>query len=204
MRVAIDVDRKKLAEALLFVEKDGPLVNQQAVWDAAAEVYNKTAAKEIGGGTVRNRAMQWGIKVITPVGKRGRAAGIPMDPEHKKRMLEAGAAARASGKGRGGKVKNHPHRAASRKAQIEELERNNATRFLPLVELAVNGNRRAADKLGCLGCVGYVTAEVRMCKDIACSHWLGRPFQKFADSVSIEEMEAAEMSEPDEELEAVA
>ena len=197
------VDRRYLEEAVQEAEKNGPLANLDELWRKAADIYNHQLARlvncdeeglvPISHSVAYLRANEWHIPRKTVAGKKGRAAGVPMDPEHKRKMLEAGAAARAAGGGRNAKIKNHPQREESRLAQLAQLENNNAMRFAPLVELAVDGNRRAQDKLFCLGCVGYQTAEVRRCCDIGCSKWLGRPFQKAAENATAEEMEASDV-----------
>jgi hypothetical protein len=166
--------------------------------------------KQIAWQVVGLRVKEWKLDVKTQAGKQGREPKpekekVVLTDEQKlarkERLTAQLAAGRKNGGKRSNKVKNHPHRAEAVAAMTAELVRCEATRFLPLVELVANGSRRAADKLFCLGCVGYQSAEVRRCSDIGCPKWLGRPFQKSAETATAEEMEAVDAQLDTEELE---
>ncbi len=192
MKTPIQVDRPKLELAVQLAESKGALSNHNVLWETAASLYNAMDGipREISFSVVRSRVLEWKLPIVTVAGKRGRAAGVPMTADHKAKLH--------GGKKKGNKVKRHPQRDASLAAMRAELVRNDAERFLPLVELVGQGSRRAKDKLFCLGCVGYQSAEVRRCSDIGCPHWLSRPFQKSAEDASAEEMEAEDVVELEE------
>lgn len=193
-RAKLEVNREILVRALTRAEANGPLENQSKLWNSACSIYNQQKIPcPITPVVVMLRAKEWGIQVKTLPGKRGggRKSGVPLSDEQK-------AALQAGRKRRG----EHPQKEAWIAAQREKLRINGALRLLPLVESAAKGRRKAQDKLFCMECCGYSSKEVRLCSDIGCPKWLGRPFQQAqtdeeiaAEEIAAEEIAAEETSE---------
>jgi len=165
---AIPVNRHILTQAIKDAEKDGPLNNQKAVWEAAAVLYNARCnpEKPLSHSIVGLRAKTWKIEIQTLSGKGRRG---PMSEEHKAAFIAA----------RGKRVKKGDKFQQSEVAQqaLALLEKEVPTRWSTLVCSARNGSRTAAMKLKCLECSAYQTAEIRKCPIMACPLWLFRPYQ---------------------------
>ena len=74
---AFVVDRAKLEAALNSAEVNGPLVNRSVLFNKAAILYNAdNPPREITAAVIYLRVNEWGIELKTPVGKRGRVAGV--------------------------------------------------------------------------------------------------------------------------------
>lgn len=184
-RRTIPVDKEKLRQSIVAVEKDGPLKNRNELAEAVAKHYNSTGDnEEISHSVVTLRIKAFGLEesLKTPKGKRGRAK---MSDEQKAAM----AAGRAGGR------TSKADKIAGRQdyqAALAKLEESVPPRFTHVLEQVKSGSRTAAVKLNCLGCMGFgSTKDVRECSVFTCSLWMFRPFQG--------KLEPEEENEPEEE-----
>ena len=164
---AIEVNQYALTKAIEDAEKDGPLPNQKVLWETACELYNKKAlGTTISHSIVQLRAKEWHLQIKT---KSAKGRHGPMSPEHKERFL----AARGTRTSRKDKFKNDP--------EIQEhfklLRERTPVRFHQIVDLVEEGSRTASQKLKCLDCSNFQTAEIRRCEIKACPQWAFRPYQ---------------------------
>jgi len=58
--------------------------------------------------------------------------------------------------------------------RLREMPKSQRANYLKAQE---GKSRCAAMKAKCLDCMGYKIEEVRQCTDLACSHYLYRPYQ---------------------------
>ena len=183
-RKSIEVNKEKLIEAIKQVEANGPLANRNEVNEAAAALYNKSNPDmpKITKGIVYLRIRSWGIELITPKGKRGRAV---MTESHKHKLKAGRARAREAR----ANVKDTPMVNES----IAALKKRVEPRFYPLVQKVKKGSRAAAVKLFCLECVGFKTADVRSCTATHCPLWLFRPYQGDIEPEEQEQIEVEKM-----------
>ena len=198
-RTKIKIDRKKFNAAIKQAEKDGPLPNRSELYKTVAEIYNGMVPPQdretgrrnhISFSVVSLRVKEWEIKVKTPVGKRGRAAGVPMSDEQKKKMQ----ASRKNRKSKGEKFEN----SDEAQEHFGYLKKTTPKRFHAIIDAIAKGSRTAAVKLQCLQCCGWVTKEVRSCSSIKiCPLFLFRPYQSKEDAA---EFDADGGNEPDKEV----
>jgi hypothetical protein len=175
----IEVDKDKLTAAIQEAEKDGPLKNLSELWQAAAEIYNKTADRAITHSVVYLRAKEWEIPHQTVGGKRGGDGSQLRN--------------RGPRKSRGEKLAGNEE-AQQCFAKLREItEAHEVPRYLPLIEKIEKGSMAAAVKFHCLECCAFVTKEVRLCGCQECALWPFRPYQHQVeeDEVESEEKEAA-------------
>ena len=181
---AILVDRYALTKAIEDAEKDGPLRNQKELWEIACELYNKKAlGPTISHSIVQLRAREWKLEIKTKSAKGRRG---PMSPEHRASFL----AARGKRTSRKDKFKNDP--------EIQEhfklLRERTPVRFHQIIDLVEEGSRTASQKLKCLDCSNFQTAEIRRCEIKACPQWAFRPYQgKTEDDEDVQEAEVVDM-----------
>jgi len=207
-KVETPVDRNVLIEAIAEVEKNGPLPNRDALHKAVAPIYNRNkpgTMKSIEFSVVMLRIKKWEIPVKTPMGKRGRAAGVPLSDEQKQRMQEGRAAAR-QGNERKAKGDKHPDAGKVREHLTKQLTDMGGDRFVPLVDKMIKGSTRAERKLTCVICMGCQIKEIKRCGDLACPHFLKRPFQNVEIVIEngIETIDEAADAAEDEAAESVA
>lgn len=175
-RVAMKVDLGLLLHK--FKAHDGNVKNQNMLWTAVADDYNKCKSadlKEISAGVVRLRVLDGKWEMKTPKGKRGRS-DIHLSRKGPKVS-------------RVDKWKSDPAVQASQK----ELLRTTITRFKPLaLKVLETGSLKAAVALNCIECSGWSTVEVRNCATSACALWPFRPYQgKKSDEEETEELKEA-------------
>jgi len=164
---AIQVDRYILTKAIEDIEKDGPLSNQKELWIKACELYNqKSSGPTISFSVVQLRAREWKLKIKT---KSAKGRHGPMSEEHKERFL----AARGKRTSRKDKFKTDPEI----QEHFVQLRIRTPERFHQIIDLIERGSRTASQKLKCLDCACYQTAEIRRCDIIACPQWAFRPYQ---------------------------
>jgi hypothetical protein len=201
-RAVIPVDRKKFEAAITSAEANGGLANNSILATKVADIYNKMSPpKPITFSVVLLRIRDWKIVVKTVPGKRGRAAGVKMSPEHKQAMLDG----RKDRKSRGEKFKKNPKYNAAVSAMKQVCVSHNKQQYLPLVDLVVKGSTNASKKLNCLMCTSFQTQEVRKCSDLSCAWWLSRPYQnvKTDEDVVAEDEKFMEKATAEEELASV-
>lgn len=170
------VDRAALLAAIAVCETNGPFANRSMLYGCVAVQYNhvEQPRKPITPSIVLLRIRDWHLAVKTPIGKRGRAKGSTMSPEHKAAMLA----------GRGQRTPKSERFASDPAivASLNSLAQRTPERFRGLVDDIRNGSRNAAVKLHCLECSGYQTSEVTDCVCVACPLWAFRPYQKGGQS----------------------
>ena len=74
MRTAMKVNQAILEASVAEAEKNGPLKNLVALWQATSAIYNKTTKGTITPSVVMLRCADWNIAYKTVAGKRGRPA----------------------------------------------------------------------------------------------------------------------------------
>lgn len=174
-RVKIEVDRKLLFSCIQEVEKDGPLTNQNLLWEAVAELYNKQAKVPITPAVVGLRAKEWSIPLKTVPGKRGRQKGSG-NPA----FLAAARAAKGPRKSRGEKFAGNASIADHNQQLIQIVPAS----FRSLAERAAKGSMKAAVVLHCVQCTGYDRKSVKHCtSNGSCPLWAYRPYQGVDDEV---------------------
>lgn len=179
-RTPVEIDRAKLEEAVMLAEIDGPLKNQNKLWNEAATLYNDaiigTGLKSISHSLVMLRVNEWGIEIKTPKGVRGKKA---MSETHKIKLKAGREKAKLSS--------NEPN---PRLEEYKEgLRAKCPPRYYALVAKSAEGSKAAARKLMCLECVGFKTAYVRECTAVACPLWIHRPYQGAVEPEEDEERE---------------
>lgn len=192
-KTAIPVDKKVLIFALNAAECDGPLANRGKLWEAAAEIYNKQVgiAKPITFSVVSLRVKEWDLPVKTPVGKKGRAAGVPISEEQKLAMQ--------AGRAKGGRAEKFKPFAA----HFEALKSDKPQRFFHVIDKMAAGSMRACVAGMCLECTADQPIEIKHCPSNGvqapiCPLYLFRPYQAKVgetnplDSETVEEIEIAD------------
>ena len=170
MRVARVVNKELLIASIKEAEANGPLLNQSAVFQKSAGIYNTkkdATLPELNAGIVSLRVKEFSITIITPKGKKGRAAG-------------------SSPVGFGGTGKRTPKAekfAADKEVvqKFQDLYKDTPERFQPVLERARKGSRTAAAKLKCLECCSWQTGEVAKCQ-VTCFLWPFRPYKSKNDA----------------------
>jgi hypothetical protein len=180
-RPTVQVDREKLTQAIRQAESKGPLANQSMVFESACEIYNtrNPGLAKIKAGTAYNRADEWGIKLVTPKGKRG-----AMTAEHK--------AAMKAGRG------NRESRATLfqlpiYKPTFEAMRRMNPEALGLIDDIEKKGSMRAAVDLNCRHCMGHdnVVSSIRECPSKGCAFYVFRPYKTEAEEAASPEPEQA-------------
>jgi hypothetical protein len=169
-KTALVVDKNLFIVSIKEAEKDGPLPNQSAVQQKVSEIYNakKDASfKAISPSVVYLRIKEFGVTLVTPKGKKGRAAGF------------------AGNRGTIVRTPKAEKFAADPKVvrMFQELYKVVPERFQPVLEKARKGSRNAAVKLMCLSCVNYETGEVGRCNCV-CPLWAFRPYKSKTDAAN--------------------
>lgn len=165
---ATPVDRSLLEQSLKEAEKNGPLKNLNALWKAAATIYNRTSKTKITHSIVSLRVRDWRIQVQTVPGKRGKST---MSAEHKAALQ----ASRGNRKPRSEKMKEF---SGTFKAMRRRFKKDpSLLRFLPIVDSAEKGSLTAAIKLQCLDCSDYQTQEIKQCHIQSCPLYPHRPYK---------------------------
>lgn len=207
-RVAVVVNREKLVASIRTVEKNGPMNTRSELYEKVAKEYNSNVASsnlEITSSVVMLRINEFKLTVLTPVGQRGRKAGVKMTDEQKA-ALAAGRKNRVPG-GRKAKFQKNPEI----KQALIDLQKSVPETFLPLVERIVNGSVTSAVRLMCLQCSNFQRVEVKECQMTNCALYAFRPYQtgiedsteEIADEESLEN-ETSEVIEIEEEIEEAA
>lgn len=167
----IPVDKTLLQAAIDKAEANGPLTNQNALWQKTAELYNANpGAKPITFSVVYLRFNQFDLTCKTPKGKKGRTS---MSQEQKDSM-QAGRVAKGP---RSSKVKKLAGTDDYRK-HIERLREATPERFRPLIDRIEKGSKSAASKLMCIQCMGFRTSDIHACQGFSCPMFLFRPYQR--------------------------
>jgi hypothetical protein len=186
-RKSVAVDKVKLTSAINQAESKGPLGNLSQLWEAAAEIYNKSNPEvQITPSVVYLRVGEFKIPTKTVAGKRGRG---PLTAEHKEAMQKAR-----------GKRKPRAEKFASDPSIVESFERQKSRapeRYLPLVLKSQAGSSKAAIALTCLDCCCWQAIEVKNCGSNDCGLWPIRPYQsknkKDDDEDVVEELNVEEL-----------
>jgi hypothetical protein len=182
------VDQKLLVRAIEQAEKDGPLRNLQALWEATCKIYNglvgETQFPEITPSVVMLRVERdWHLSHKTVAGKKGRGA---LSDEQKAAMQAGRQGGRTS---KAEKFAKNPAIAQAHKL----LRERTPERFHNLVDQVEAGSRSAAVKLNCLECSAYVTSEVRQCVCSHCPLFAFRPYQGSVEADEVEELDTEEL-----------
>lgn len=178
-RTATPVDRVALEAAIQQAEANGPLRTQNDVWKAAADIYNKTAAKPISFSVVLLRAGEWGTILKT---KSARGQGRTMSAEQISAMQA----------GRGKRVARAEKFSGDERIQkhIVHLKQYVPERYAGLVARIEKGSMKAATALNCASCMGFedVANQVRNCTTKICAMYPFRPYQKATGEVNEDEL----------------
>lgn len=184
-RTAVKVDRVKLVAAINEAEKNGPCLTRSKLYDRATRAYNSSVSDtslEITPSIVMLRIKEFNLTVKTPIGQRGRQAGVKMTDEHKA-ALAAGRQNRVKG-GRKAKFEKNPEI----KAALVDLKEKTPESYVSLVEKIAAGSMRAAVRLNCLQCSNYQRVEIKECNCTGCPMFAFRPYQDSVEEVETEEV----------------
>lgn len=178
-RTSVAVDRAKLIFSIAEVEKNGALVNRSVLHTKVAEYYNGVVidSPKITPAIVGLRIKEWNINVTTPVGKRGRQAGVSMTPEQKALLANRTRTTRSEKF-----AKNPEIKAALQDLKSEIGSSKESSLYLPLVDKICGGSMKAAVKLMCLTCSNFQRNEVKECGATNCPLYAFRPFQNTAEN----------------------
>lgn len=167
-RTKLEVNRELMVSCIKEAEKNGPLTNQNALWNEVAGLYNVKAAHSITFSVVALRVKEWGLSVQTQPGVRGRAPGGTLS-DAQKAAMQAGRLARKD------------RLLTGDDAEVYAQIRSDAPeRFQGLVDRAERGSKSALLKLVCLDCTCYQPCEISACSAI-CPLKPFRPYQKGED-----------------------
>lgn len=157
-RTKLDINMQDVESMLHQVELNGPLINQSAVWNAIADLYNKQYNTDISPAVFRQRILEANLNVQTKPGKKGRQPGVKVERTSRANKFQ-------SKKGKGA---------------LKVLRGTTPANYLPIVDKIEAGSMKAAVKLHCLECCGFDDSinRVRNCEIKECSLWLFRPYQK--------------------------
>jgi hypothetical protein len=157
MRTATPVDKKLMIEAVRRAESDGPLGNHNALWTAAADIYNAFAGipKTVSFSVVSSRMKEWGLVdgLKTKAGKRGVQG--PMTEERKAAMQ----AARVAGGGR----RPRAEKLAVFAKDFEDLRAVTPVQFHGDIEKMIGGSMSTAVRRKCMDCSENKSLDVRLC-----------------------------------------
>lgn len=165
MRKEIKISQTLLTKVIRDLEVNGPLPNQSLLFEKAAENYNAVKEKDypdISKALVYLRVKAWGIEIQTKAGKRGRQKLTPEDIAHMQQNRKT----------RGKRSSKFNKNAC---AALETHFKQEAPRFLPIVNKCNNGSLKAAVKLMCIECGGWEPSEVKQCNITSCPLWNFRP-----------------------------
>lgn len=180
-RIAIEVDRALLTQAIIGVEAAGPLENQSKLFKEVADLYNSERGERdaVSQSVVALRIKEWAIALKTPKGKRGRT----MSPEHLAKLQ----AARSGKKVSKSERFSLPVYQASFNAMLKRMPEDQA-----LIEQVQRGSMKAAIKLMCHQCMGFdeLPKMIRGCTSLACPLWPFRPFKSNGEKAEIQELVA--------------
>jgi len=150
-RPSIQVDEVTLKRIIENAEITNQFQNRNELFSYVAEKYSKETNVIISASVVYLRVNEYNIVLKTPKGKKGQTK-IP----------------------KGERVKRGDKFSADTSAQKtfellrNEMKREDATRFLPIVAKAEGGSVKAIIKLMCLTCANYETNEIKHCQCIMC------------------------------------
>ena len=169
MRIKLEIPKNELQVTISHVEKDGPLKNRAALFEAVA---NTTWAKcfqpkPVTASVAQLRAKEYDLNIKTPVGKRGRG---PMTDAHKAALKKGRGAKRVS---RAEKLAANPLAQQS----LELIEKYSPARYSNTVKSLRKGSLKAALKMKCLECSDFQTQEIKHCPVLQCPLHLVRPYQ---------------------------
>lgn len=187
-RSSIAVDRSLLEKTIIDLEANQEFKNLSHLYIAVADEYNKQSNAKITNAIVYLRVKEWEIPVRTAKGKIGAPKGHNPSINRKSRSE---------------KFSKDPKFASVFKELRQSLIRNDAQRFLPLVDRIEKGSMKAAVQLHCLDCCAFQTKEVRNCTAFICPQWAFRPYQKITEE-QLEVDDTSEFAEDDTPEEMVA
>ena len=173
------VDRGLLESAVKEAEKNGPLPTRVKLFEDVTKIYNAKASSQITFSVAGLRIKEWGLPLVTPLGKRGRHG--PMTPEHK-------AAMHSARKTRVSKAEKFSSDPASQKSFVE-LRKRTPVALQVLCNRIEKGSRNAAIRLMCIACMGHENyhTEIRDCTTNWCPLYVFRPYKPGVDEIEAEE-----------------
>lgn len=176
-RAAIPVDKIKLQAAIDSCELKETFSKRQPLWEAVALSYASVMQIEsVSPVWVYLRVEELGLKVKTPKGKKGRAAGSsPITGVVRTTRAE--------------KFEASPVIVNAFDSLEKIIKKEQKGRFMPVFERAKKGSVKALVKLKCLDCANYQTTEVKLCPCTDCPLYSIRPYQTSILKEEVEEDE---------------
>lgn len=162
MKIAIPIDTVRLQKEIDVAESNNTFKNQTELFEFIANTdwAKKTYKKPLSSAVLYLRYKQEALIVKTPKGKRGRAAGTPINRTARKDKL----------------AKN-----PNFKENIRLLKRNNPTAIKTIDKMAA-GSLKAAVRVNCLNCCGGDKKSASQCNVLSCGLYLFNPFLKPDDN----------------------
>lgn len=153
MKARRPVDINLFKQAIETVEKNGPLKNRTALYNAVTSFYNtNTKESKITTSIVLLRINEWGLSVKTPKGERGDGLRLLRD------------------------IKTEPRIKEIDSDYVVNLKNIYPPKYHKKCERAEN-SRVAAIHLKCLDCCALQIREIAHCEMKECSLWLFRPYK---------------------------
>lgn len=163
-RKPIEINREELQMAIRALENQNSFPNRTALWEAleATDWAKAQSPRPLTRQVAMIKAEQLGLEIKTPKGRRGREKGCgPIVGGRKKRKMSEEAA----------------------NTLINGIPLEHRPRLMKTAQRAINGSRKAADKLKCEDCCNYQPSEIRLCELMSCSLWSFRPNYKKSETV---------------------
>lgn len=146
------IDKGKLKELILKLEKDKKYENRQELYTELANQFDTSIT------TISNRIKTFGLidVITTPIGQRGnKLLNLTKTKGPRKNFYTS-----PDGKKHIAAIKNSTHKSMH-----------------PVIDRAAKGSLKAAVKLKCWECSGEQKGEIKHCEIIDCALWPVRPYK---------------------------
>ena len=193
------VNRARFIQVIVDVEKNGPLANRGVLFEAITKAYNLGTDPLITPAIVSGRVKEWNITLKTPLGKRGKAAGVPMTEAHKKALHEGRRAASSAAI----PYKDTEEGKADYEAKCiyyigknwQEFIKTNQSRFHGLILRYMDGSKKAGIALECLDCVGDEKPNdtIRNCAKNSCGNYRFRPYKLTVNGKALDDDDTSDI-----------
>jgi hypothetical protein len=170
-RLKIELDLVLAQKIIDKLEKEQTWSSLSPFLQAVMIDYNAQSGSNVDWQVLRLRLNAGFLRVSVQPGKRGRAKGETISESQAKVMYE----------GRKKTLTNKVILTDQNEIAAEALRKRWGKQFPKLVEKTISGSRVAAQRLGCLICVGAdkdFRETIRNCSALTCTHYYNRPFIK--------------------------
>jgi hypothetical protein len=160
---AIVLDKVEFQKIVTDLESSKQFVSRGALWQAVeeSEWAKKLTPRPLTAQVAMLKAKELNLAIKTVLGKRGNAnlATVARGPRKAKRIsLEI----------------------------VESMKKHFPENLHSTIDKAAAGSMKAAIKLNCIECSGFVKKEVALCQIQTCPMWTYRPYKNAANVDTIE------------------